>query len=92
MGGVAAAGYAAEANTAAKFSGLTTAPDDHERLAALVATASDAFGEHRLMFGSDWPMSARVVPYARLIDDIDRAWGARPDAFWGATAIALYRL
>jgi L-fuconolactonase len=83
---------AAQPNTAAKFSGLATAHRDHRRLGALAAIAVDAFGAARMMFGSDWPMSARLVPYARLIHDIDRAWGARPDAFWAATATALYGL
>jgi L-fuconolactonase len=82
----------AHPNTAAKFSGLATAPGDHDRLEALAETAVDAFGGERLMFGSDWPMSARVVPYARLVDDVERAWAARPDAFWGGTATALYGL
>ncbi|MFK4835932.1 amidohydrolase family protein [Microbacterium sp. ZW T2_14] len=84
--------YAAEANTAAKFSGLTTAPDDHERLAALAATASDAFGEHRLMFGSDWPMSARVDSYERLVDRVERAWQGRSDDLWAAASVQVYRL
>ncbi|MDQ7876963.1 amidohydrolase family protein [Microbacterium sp. QXD-8] len=82
----------ARPNLAAKFSGLATAPGDHDRLSALAETAVDAFGAERLMFGSDWPMSARVVPYARLVDDVERTWAARPDAFWGATATALYGL
>jgi len=83
--------YAAEPNTAAKFSGLATAPDVHERLTALAATASDAFGEHRLMFGSDWPMSARVDSYARLLDRVERAWQGRSDDFWAAASEQAYR-
>ncbi|TQM20339.1 L-fuconolactonase [Microbacterium kyungheense] len=83
---------AAEPRTAAKFSGLATAPGDHARLSALAATASGAFGESRLLFGSDWPMSARIASHARLVDDVAAAWGARADGFWGATATELYRL
>jgi L-fuconolactonase len=83
---------AAEPNTAAKFSGLATTPGDHERLSALAATAFEAFGAQRLMFGSDWPMSARVESHAQLVDDVAVAWGARPDALWGATATEVYGL
>lgn len=88
----ALARVATQPNTAAKFSGLATAPGDDGRLGSLAQIAAGAFGGERLMFGSDWPMSARAVPYARLVDDVQRAWGARPDAFWGATATALYGL
>jgi len=77
-------------NSAAKFSGVAIRSGDHERLAALAATAVGAFGVSRLMFGSDWPMSARHISYAHLVDDVERAWGSRSDAFWGATARGLY--
>lgn len=78
--------------TAAKFSGVATRPGDDERLTALAVAAVDTFGASRLMFGSDWPMSARVLPYPRLVADVERAWGSRADAFWGATAAELYGL
>jgi len=81
---------AAEPNTAAKFSGLITGVDDHGRLAALATTASTVFGAERLLFGSDWPMSARVEPYADLVDHVDRAWGDRPGGFWGAAHTRMY--
>ncbi|WP_160150869.1 amidohydrolase family protein [Microbacterium timonense] len=81
---------AAEPNTMAKFSGLATGVDDHARLTALAATASTFFGADRLMFGSDWPMSARTVPYTRLIARVDRVWGSRSSAFWQATAAHTY--
>lgn len=78
-------------NAFAKFSGVATRPGDHARLTALAATAFDAFGASRLMVGSDWPMSARYLSYTQLVDDVDRAWGSRPDAFWGSTVCELYR-
>ncbi|MFD4957679.1 amidohydrolase family protein [Microbacterium sp. NPDC058389] len=81
---------AAEANTAAKFSGLATAAGAAGRLHTLAATALDAFGADRLMFGSDWPMSARVDGYPRLVDQVERAWGSRSDRFWGAVVRQLY--
>ncbi|MFB7891980.1 amidohydrolase family protein [Microbacterium sp. NPDC056044] len=83
---------ARQPNTVAKFSGLATRPGDGDRLAALAGTAFDAFGGGRVMFGSDWPMSARYLSYTQLVDDVDQAWGARTDALWGATARELYRV
>lgn len=85
-------GVAAEPNAVAKFSGLATSAGSPERLRALATTAVSAFGTERLMFGSDWPMSARVAPYSRLVDHVERAWGGRSDAFWGAVARRTYRI
>lgn len=85
------AAVARRENTAAKFSGVATAPGDHDRLRALADVAFAAFGGARLMFGSDWPMSARAVSYHRLVDDVAAAWGDRPETFWGRTAADLYR-
>ncbi|MBD3943451.1 amidohydrolase family protein [Microbacterium sp. NEAU-LLC] len=81
---------AAAPNSAAKLSGLVTGADDVDRLDALVATAFDAFGGDRLMFGSDWPMSTRVESYPRLVDRVERAWGTRPEALWSAVAARVY--
>ena len=79
-------------NAFAKFSGVATRPGDDARLASLATVAFAAFGASRVMFGSDWPMSGRYLSYTQLVDDIDRAWGPRPEEFWGATASELYRV
>lgn len=101
---------AARPNTAAKVSGVVTdgavadgavadgadpaAADG--RLARVLRTAFDAFGAGRLLFGSDWPMSARVAPYelivARTAAALPRLTVEGEAAFWGGTARALYRL
>ncbi|MGN6221943.1 MAG: amidohydrolase family protein [Microbacterium sp.] len=81
---------AAAPNVFAKFSGLVTGGDDDSRLAALAATASTLFGTDRLMFGSDWPMSARAAPHVQLVDRVERAWGSRSDGFWAAVARETY--
>ncbi|GAA5195140.1 amidohydrolase family protein [Microbacterium jejuense] len=83
---------AAAPNAAAKFSGLMTGADDPGRLEALATTAYDAFGAERLMFGSDWPMSSRVASYRQLVDRVERAWGSRPDGFWGPVFARSYGL
>jgi L-fuconolactonase len=81
---------AASPHMRAKFSGLATGVDDDSRLAALAATASDLFGTDRLMFGSDWPMSARIMSHPQLVERIERARGGRSDEFWGAVARETY--
>ncbi len=97
---------AARSNVHGKVSGLVVRPtgrtgDDgpdaaHARLRHCLAVAVDAFGGHRLLFGSDWPMSARVAPYDRIVDRLARALPALDDvdtaALWGGTARELYRL
>jgi L-fuconolactonase len=81
---------AAAPNVRAKFSGLATGGDDDGRLAALAATTSALFGTDRLMFGSDWPMSARVASHAQLVESVEQAWGSRSVGFWGAVARETY--
>lgn len=88
---------AAQANAAAKVSGVVTAAaDGSARIAQVVATAVDAFGLERLMFGSDWPISAKVAPYPQIVARTAAALPAltatEAAAFWGGTAARLYRL
>ncbi|WP_348786515.1 amidohydrolase family protein [Leifsonia sp. NPDC080035] len=88
---------AALPNAWAKLSGIATAGDqDGSRLRTAVDVALDAFGIHRLLFGSDWPMSARVAPYPELVRRIGAALppltAEAAQGFWGGTARVLYRL
>lgn len=98
---------ASRPNVAAKVSGVVTgarastddtgpAGDSGRRLRRALRVAVDAFGPHRLLFGSDWPMSARVAPYDEIVARTAAALpplGAAGDAaFWGGTARELYRL
>ena len=54
----------------------------------------EAFGEDRLMFGSDWPVCLLAASYAqtlRLVDDATREFSASGrDKFFGATAANFY--
>ncbi|WP_344247158.1 amidohydrolase family protein [Isoptericola hypogeus] len=96
----ALAGLAARPRVHAKLSGLHRAAsdpavaDEAARVAAAVRAAVDAFGAERLLFGSDWPMSARVAPYAEIVDRTARALPALDDAgttaMWSRTADRLY--
>ncbi len=81
----------------AKLSGLHTAgPEDAGRVATIARTAVDLLGPERLLFGSDWPMSARVAPYAEIVARTARALPALDDgataAVWSGTAERLYGL
>lgn len=97
---------AARPNVYAKVSGLVTTPAAEsgdrgadaadDRLRRCLAVAVDALGGRRLIFGSDWPMSARVDRYERIVERLRRALPPLgPDesvALWGGTARELYRL
>lgn len=86
---------AARPRAHAKLSGIhTAAPDDAARVATVARAAVDLLGPDRLLFGSDWPMSARVAPYAEVVERTARALPRLGDAatraVWGATAARLY--
>jgi L-fuconolactonase len=92
----ALAGLAARPRVHAKVSGLLTpAGDDAARSAFVVRAAVDLLGAERLLFGSDWPMSARVAPYAEIVARTARALPALEEAaasaLWSGTATRLYR-
>ncbi|MGX1273690.1 amidohydrolase family protein [Streptomyces phaeoluteigriseus] len=63
---------AALPNTVAKLSGLVTEADPAAwtpaDLRPYAETALDAFGPHRLMFGSDWPVCTLAAGYGRVLD------------------------
>ncbi len=43
------------------------------------ATALDAFGPRRLMFGSDWPVCRLAAGYAEVVDSAGALTGALDD-------------
>ncbi|WP_350347612.1 amidohydrolase family protein [Agromyces sp. G08B096] len=87
---------AAHDRVLAKLSGLHADGDDAARVAGIAATAFDALGPDRLMFGSDWPMSARVAPYPEIVertaDALPELDATAADAFWHGTAARAYAL
>jgi L-fuconolactonase len=56
----------------------------------------EAFGEDRLMYGSDWPVCLRAASYAKtfgLVDDYTRGLSpAARDKFFGGNATRFYRV
>ena len=87
---------AAEPNAHAKTSGLVHDGRSGAELGRILASAVDAFGTHRLLHGTDWPLSARTVPYAevarRIADALPALSSAEAEALWAGTAARLYGL
>jgi L-fuconolactonase len=89
-------------NVLAKLSGLVTEADWHtwtaDHLRPYLDVAFDAFGWHRLMIGSDWPVSLVAGSYSctmrvildyiasRPADERDAILGGNAQRFWGLKA------
>lgn len=87
-------------NVYCKSSGLVTEADwktwTDAQLSVYLETVLNAFGSHRLMFGSDWPVCLVASSYkkwyevvSRFCDKLSRDEQAR---IFGGTAIEAYRL
>jgi L-fuconolactonase len=91
---------AALPNTVAKLSGLVTEADPAawkvDDLRPYVLSALDAFGPHRLMFGSDWPVCTLAATYSQVTYSARELLGGlgeqeREEVFTG-TATRVYGL
>jgi L-fuconolactonase len=90
-----------------KLSGLVTetdwahaggvSPADSRIIWTCFDHALDAFGPHRLMYGSDWPVCQLAAPYD-VVHGLVHRWAksrltqAEQDAFWSGNAIRCYGL
>lgn len=91
---------AALPNTVAKLSGLVTEADPATWTAAdlrpYADAALDAFGPHRLMFGSDWPVCTLAAGYEQVLDTARQLTGHLSPEDSGqvfeATAVRVYGL
>ena len=83
-------------NVTCKLSGAHTTPARASDLRPYYETVLAAFGPDRLMFGSDWPVSALAAPYGRVCDLYReltaRLSPAEQDAIFDRTARRVYRL
>jgi len=87
-------------NVCCKLSGLVTEADwsawTPSDLRPFLAHAIDCFGLDRVMFGSDWPVSAQATDYPRWVATVDEALGGlTPDElhrFYVRNAEAFYRI
>lgn len=88
------AAVAARPNTVAKLSGLQHLPDPSP--AEVVDTALELFGPHRLMWGSDWPMTLDRGGYpatvSRTLPLVEGLGPGERYAVLGGTAERVYRL
>jgi L-fuconolactonase len=57
---------------------------------------TEAFGIHRLLFGSDWPVSLLAASYGESCDIVEHYFSKFPneeqEQFWGKNAIEFYHL
>jgi L-fuconolactonase len=87
-------------NVTCKLSGLVTEAAwkgwQRTDFKPYLEVALEAFGPHRLMFGSDWPvclLSAEYTDVVGIVDDIvGRLSATEQDAIHGGTAAAFYGL
>ncbi len=82
-------------NVVCKISGAVTEAD-HQHwtaadLAPFVEHALRAFGEDRVMFGSDWPVATHAASYARWVHTLRELAGESPK-LWGQNARRVYGL
>ncbi len=87
-------------NVVCKISGAVTEADhDHwtiDDIKPYLLHALDAFGEDRVLFGSDWPVATLASPYGRWVETLDTLTAdASSDArrkLWADNARRVYRL
>ena len=87
-------------NVYCKLSGMVTEADWANWTAAdlkpYVQAALDAFGPHRLMFGSDWPVCTLAGDYGRVLQALADALGplgsSEQEMIFGGTAARFYNL
>ncbi|HEY5749004.1 MAG TPA: amidohydrolase family protein [Chryseolinea sp.] len=91
---------AANDNVWCKVSGMVTEadwkhwkPDD---FVPYLDTVAEAFGTHRLMFGSDWPVCLVAASYAEVYDLVGKYFSGfsttEQDAIFGTNAMKFYNL
>ncbi len=80
----------------AEHTGQTPAPTDSVYYTPTIDVLWDAFGEDRLIYGSNWPVSERFAPYGVVQKIVDDYFSAKGDAvkakFFWQNAKAAYRL
>lgn len=94
------AALAKHPNVYCKISGMVTEADwarwSRDDLKPYIDSALDAFGPHRLMFGSDWPVLRTASSYAQWVTTVrDAISGLNADEqarIFSGTAIEAYRL
>lgn len=91
---------AALPNVMCKVSGMVTQADHRrwttEDLRPYLEHVTAAFGEDRVVFGGDWPVSYQAAPYRRWVEALDELTASlSPEAkrkLWAENARRFYRL
>lgn len=91
---------AAFPNVMCKISGMVTEADHQnwtpDDLRPYLRHVLDAFGEDRVAFGGDWPVSYQAAPYRRWVETLDQLTAdLSPTAkrkLWGENARRFYRI
>jgi L-fuconolactonase len=87
---------AALPNVTCKLSGAHTSPARASDLRPYYQTVLAAFGPHRLMFGTDWPVSTLAASYGQICDLYRELTAglsaAEREAIFGGTARRIYQL
>ncbi|MDG1378197.1 MAG: amidohydrolase family protein [Yoonia sp.] len=91
------ASIAAETNAYCKLSGLLTEAGNNwtpATVAPYVADLFEQFGQHRLVWGSDWPVLTMAATYETWIEMSRRFLPGKDarDAIFGANSLNLYRI
>jgi len=92
--------FASQSSVWCKVSGMVTEADwknwTSADLAPYIDTVLEIFGENRLIFGSDWPVSLLAAPYSRvktaLEQNIQSLSADARDSIMGGNAIEAYQL
>lgn len=87
-------------NVWCKVSGMVTEADwsnwNRKTFERYLALVFEAFGEHRIMFGSDWPVCTVAADYARVVDIVAnfvaRNAPQAEAAVFGGAAVSFYAL
>lgn len=87
-------------NVVCKISGMTTEADHrawrHDDLVPYADHVIDVFGDERIMFGGDWPVSLMSTTYLAWVETVDSFVSQLSQAgqarFWRETAKRVYRL
>lgn len=91
---------AALPNVVCKISGMTTEADhaawQPDDLAPYLTHVLESFGEDRVMFGGDWPVSLQSTTYTEWVHTVDQLTASLSDKakkkLWNTNARRVYRL
>lgn len=87
-------------NVSCKVSGLVTEANlrtwQKDDFTPFLDVILESFGNHRIMFGSDWPVCRLAATYGQVVDILEKYTfsfsASEKELFWGGNAIKFYNL